>query len=127
MKTLVREVFVKTEGTYYAIDLTSAVFSEVEKSGVRNGVVTVYSEDPMCPVFTIEYEPKLLSDLVTYIKGLSSDENKASLLAATVLGTSLTVPIVDGTPVTATFQQIVLLELNSEGGLRKVYLVIQGE
>jgi len=127
VKTVVKELVVETEGTYYAVDLTSTVAEEVKKAGIKNGTVTVFSEDPLCPIFTIEYEPKLMSDLVTYVKKLSSDETKARLLAATVLGTSLTVPVVDGTPVTATFQQIVLLELNKEGGSRKIYLVIQGE
>jgi len=124
---VVEEVVIRTGGTYDAVDLTPLVSSFVKKYGIRKGSVLIYSVDPLCPIFTIEFEPKLLSDLVKYVKGLSSSEEDARLLASTVLGCSLVVPVVNGSIAVASFQQITLMELNEKGGSRKVCVVVQGE
>ena len=120
-------------------DLTQQVAAVVDASGIKAGVVNVFSVGSTAAVGAIEFEPGLVHDLPTILNGLIPpsrdygheqawhDGNGHSHLQATLLGPSLTVPIAGGKPLLGTWQQIFHLECDVRGRERTVVVTVMGE
>ena len=99
-------------------DITGEVGQVVNASRVRTGVVNVFNVGSTGAIGTIEFEPGLEKDLPAMLDKLFPpsrdygheqawhDGNGHSHLQATMLGPSLTVPIVDGKLALGTWQQV---------------------
>lgn len=120
-------------------DLTAKVTAIVAASGIHTGIVNVFNVGSTAAVGTIEFEPGLEQDLPTLLDKLIPpsreygheqtwhDGNGHSHLQATLLGPSLTVPVVEGKPVLGTWQQIFHLECDVRGRERSVLVTVIGE
>jgi len=120
-------------------DLTEQVAAVVDASGIKAGVVNVFSVGSTAAVGAIEFEPGLVHDLPTILNGLIPpsrdygheqawhDGNGHSHLQATLLGPSLTAPIVDGKLLLGTWQQIFHLECDVRGRRRTVIVTATGD
>jgi len=108
---------------YTAIDITGVIEEVIHSIRVKEGAVTVYSPEEHVVITLIEYEPNLLSDLESFIKGFS--KHYQPVLEA-LLGKSVTVPIINGDLDLGTFKRVVLLDLSSKEGLKGVYLAVEG-
>jgi secondary thiamine-phosphate synthase enzyme len=107
------------------IDISQEVKDAVTESKVKNGLVHLFVQHSTAALTTIEYEPGVLADLKRALSVLAPDDasyahntkwgdgNGRSHVKAALVGPSLTVPVVDGTPASGTWQQIVLLELDT--------------
>ncbi len=119
---------VQTDERLELIDLTDRVMALVRGSGVREGVVNLWSLHTTCAVFISEFQTALLAD----IKGLlervvSRDEewlhndpahsdcdrmNADAHLRALLLGHSLTLQVSGGEVVLGQWQRILMAELD---------------
>ena len=120
-------------------DITGEVQKAVLESELRNGVVTVFAVGSTGAVSTLEYEPGLLKDIPRALEVIAPsgidyehhktwhDDNGKSHVRSTLIGSSLTVPFVDGELTLGTWQQIVILNLDTSARKRKVILQIMGE
>jgi secondary thiamine-phosphate synthase enzyme len=139
LTVVTKQLSLNTEGEGDIIDLTGMVSEAVHRSGVKNGMVTVFVPGATGALTTIEYEPGLLQDFPNILervapKGLMyehekrwHDGNGHSHVRASLIGPSLTVPVVKGELTLGTWQQIVFLELDVRNRSRKLILQIMGE
>jgi secondary thiamine-phosphate synthase enzyme len=130
---------VSTRGQGDAHDLTEAVTAAVTESGIAAGVVTVFVVGSTAAVTTIEFEPGAVADLNRLFEQLAprrgdyqhhlrwGDDNGSSHVRAALLGPSLTVPFAGGRLLVGTWQQILLLELDTRARKREVVFQIVGE
>ena len=130
---------VKSRGENDVIDLTPDVQDVVKKSGVRNGLVTVFVSGSTAAVTTMEYEPGLIKDFPAMLervspKGLAYEHEKTwhdgnghSHVRASLVGPSLSVPIVNGELTLGTWQQIIFVELDLRPRSRQLVVQILGE
>jgi len=120
-------------------DLTQQVAAIVTSSGIQTGVVNIFNVGSTAAVGTIEFEPGLQHDLPAILDKLIPpsrnygheqawhDGNGHSHLQATLLGSSLTVPIGNGKLVLGTWQQIFHLECDVRGRQRTVVVTVVGD
>jgi secondary thiamine-phosphate synthase enzyme len=133
------ELRFETRGHRHMHDLTSGVGEAVAKSGIRTGVVHVFTLGSTAAVGTIEFEPGLQGDLPEALDRLLPpsldygheqawhDGNGHSHLQATLLGPGLTVPVSEGRPRLGTWQQVIHLECDVRPRQRTVVVTVCGE
>jgi len=131
-------ISVKTSGKDDIHDITDLVRSQVSKSGIKNGLACVFVVGSTAAVTTVEFEPGLVKDLQEamerlYPKGIEyehhlrwGDGNGHSHVRASMIGCSLTIPVKDGDLILGTWQQIVLMELDTRARSRDVIVQITG-
>jgi len=139
LKVKTSEIKLSTSGAGDIVDVTEKVEAEVKASRLRNGIATIFVPGSTGAVTTIEYEPGLLRDLPTALERVAPKEesyehqkmwhdgNGHSHVRASIIGPSLTVPIVDGRLSLGTWQQIVFLELDVRPRDRSLVLTMIGE
>lgn len=139
LNTHIGEIQLKTNGEPDIIDVTKDVETQVKRSGIRSGLVTVFVTGSTGAITTIEFEPGLLKDLpdamerfapkdATYDHHLRwQDGNGHSHVRASIIGPSLTIPIINGQMPLGTWQQIVFLELDVRPRQRRLIIQALGE
>jgi len=130
---------IKTDGFSDVRDITSKVESAIVKSNIANGIATVFIPGSTAGITTIEYEPGVIEDLKKAIERLApqdihydhdarwGDGNGFAHVRASLIGPSLSVPIVDGDLQLGTWQQIVLIDFDNKPRTREMYVQIVGE
>ena len=130
---------VQTSGQGDAHDLTKAVARAVARSDIRDGAVTVFVVGSTAGVTTIEFESGALHDLNEIFEQLAprtgkyrhhlrwGDDNGSSHARAALLGPSVTVPFSNRELLLGTWQQIALLEFDTQPRAREVVIQIIGE
>ncbi len=131
-------IITKAEGDI--LDLTERVSEVVTESGVQKGICSLFVTGSTAALTTIEYEPGVLKDLNRALSILAptgvaydhdakwGDGNGRSHVKAALVGPSLTVPVMKGSLILGTWQQIVLLELDTRGRSdRTVVITVMGE
>jgi secondary thiamine-phosphate synthase enzyme len=125
-----------TPGRGEIVDLTDGVAAVVERSEVRHGLVNVFAVGSTVAVTTIEFEPGAVADLRAALERLlpagleyehnrlNHDTNAHAHLRAAMIGPSETVPIVDGRLALGTWQQLVLLDLDTRPRERMVHVTV---
>ena len=127
---------INTRGQGDAHDITSLVARAVAEAGRPSGIVTVFVVGSTAAVTTIEFEPGAIADFNKILETLAprdgaykhherwGDDNGSSHARAALLGPSLTIPFVDGRLTLGTWQQIMLLELDTRGRHREIVLQV---
>lgn len=139
MTVITKTIRVKTKGEDDIIDITKQTSKIIESSEIKNGTVTIFVSGSTAALTTIEYEPGLLSDFPKMLERVAPkniayghdqrwhDGNGHSHVRASLLGPSLTIPFSNRNLMLGTWQQIVLLELDTQSRERNVVLQILGE
>jgi secondary thiamine-phosphate synthase enzyme len=139
MAVITKTLRVKTKGEDDIVDISKQTSKAVENSGIKNGTVTIFVSGSTAALTTIEYEPGLLSDLPKMLERIVPknidygheqmwhDGNGHSHVRASLVGPSLTVPFSNGNLMLGTWQQIVLLELDTRSRERDLVLQMVGE
>jgi secondary thiamine-phosphate synthase enzyme len=137
ISTFRREVTTKGQGD--AHDVTAMVSKAVGDSRLASGIVTVFVVGSTAAITTIEFEPGAVSDFNRLLEQLAprggtyrhherwGDDNGSSHVRAALLGPSLTIPFVDGELTLGTWQQVMLIELDTRGRTRELVLQVVGE
>lgn len=135
----VHNIAVKTTSKTDIIDLTPQVQQEVERSTVRNGLVTLFIPGSTAALTTIEYESGVIDDLRKAIERMApedlyyehnerwGDGNGYSHVRSALLGPSLHIPLIDGKLILGTWQQIVLLDFDNRPRKRQIIMQTLGE
>jgi secondary thiamine-phosphate synthase enzyme len=139
MTVITQTINVKTKGQDNIIDITKQTSKEIEESKINNGIATIFVSGSTAALTTIEYEPGLLSDFPNMLDRIAPknieyghekmwhDGNGHSHVRASLIGPSLTVPFSNGGLMLGTWQQIVLVELDTKSRDRSLILQIIGE
>ena len=121
------------------IDVTKQTSDAVRESELNNGIVNVFVAGSTAAVTTIEYEPGLRYDFPKMLSRIAPkdiqyrhdetwhDGNGHSHVRASLVGPSLTVPFSNGALLLGTWQQIVMLEMDTRPRERVLTIQILGE
>lgn len=133
------EIQITTRGEADILDLTERVAKVVGESGVRDGIVTLFTPSSTSALTTIEYEGGALDDLRQAFERVApasaeyrhnlrwGDGNGHAHVRAALLGPSLTVPIRAGQMTLGTWQQIVFIDFDIRPRRRTIVAQILGE
>jgi secondary thiamine-phosphate synthase enzyme len=139
MAVITRNIQIKSRSENDIMDITDKVSRIVKESKIENGVVTVFVVGSTAAITTIEYEPGLQQDFPEMLSRLVPKEieyahdntwhdgNGHSHVRASLIGPGLTIPFIAGHLTLGTWQQIVLLEMDTRPRERKIILQMIGE
>jgi secondary thiamine-phosphate synthase enzyme len=139
MKVLSETIQLHSEGEGDIIDMTLQISNTVEESKIKNGTMTIFVSGSTAAVTTIEYEPGLVHDFPEMLSRIVPkdieyehdktwhDGNGHSHVRSSLIGPSLTIPIIGGKLTLGAWQQVVLLEMDTRSRNRTVNLQIIGE
>lgn len=121
------------------IDVTKQTSDALRESGLNNGIINVFVAGSTAAITTIEYEPGLRHDFPKMLSRIAPkdiqyrhdetwhDGNGHSHVRASLVGPSLTVPFSNGALLLGTWQQIVMLEMDTRPRERVLTIQILGE
>lgn len=128
-----------TRGNADILDITHEVARVVEESGLKDGIVALFSPSSTSALTTIEYESGCIADLRRLFDEIIDparhyahnarwgDGNGHSHVRAALLGPSLTVPFVGGSLTLGTWQQIIFVDFDNRSRRRRLIAQIVGE
>lgn len=123
------------------IDITAEVRAALEKSGLRQGTLTVLSRHTTACININEQEPRLVQDMITFLKRLvprdgdylhnlepiDGRDNAHSHLLGLFMNSTESIPFTEGKMLLGEWQSIFLIELDGPRQERQVLVQIQGE
>jgi len=131
---------VDTKGNCDVVNITEQVSEAVAQSDISDGTVTVFNVGSTAGITTTEYEPGLVNyDIEAAFEKIAPeharyeheetwhDDNGHAHVRASLLGPSLSVPVVDGRLTLGTWQQIILVDFDTRPRTRTVICQIVGE
>jgi secondary thiamine-phosphate synthase enzyme len=135
-----QEIKIKTKGNCEVVNITEQVGGAVARSDIRDGAVTVFNVGSTAGITTTEYEPGLANyDLKAAFEKIAPengryeheetwhDDNGHAHVRASLLGPSLSVPIVAGRLTLGTWQQIILVDFDTRPRTRTIICQIMGD
>jgi len=128
-----------TSGDTDIIDMTRQVSEKVVTSGIEEGYVHLFVPGSTASITTIEYERGAVSDLKEAIERLApedkyyrhnerwGDGNGHAHVRASLLGPSLTIPVINGNLALGTWQQVVFIDFDNHPRERRVIMQLAGK
>jgi len=132
-------ISLSTKGFSDILDITHHVDGIVGRSGIENGLVTVFCSGSTGAITTIEYESGVLRDLQKAIEKIApsnipyehdkrwGDGNGFSHVRAALMKPSLTIPLMQGKLTLGTWQQIVFIDFDNRKRNRNILVHVIGE
>ena len=139
MRIMTKNIQLKSKGETDIIDITDHVSQAIQESSLSNGIATVFVAGSTAALSTIEYEPGLKHDFPRMLSRVAPEDivyehdntwhdgNGHSHVRASLIGPSLTIPVVGGKLTLGTWQQIVFLEMDTRPRNRNVIVQLLGE
>jgi secondary thiamine-phosphate synthase enzyme len=139
MSVITKIISVSSNGENDMIDITRQTDEAIKASGLQDGIVTVFVSGSTASITTIEYEVGLKKDFPKMLARIAPSEieyehdntwhdgNGHSHVRASLIGPSLIVPFKNKSLMLGTWQQIVLLEMDTRPRKRKIVLQMIGE
>lgn len=139
MDVITEHIEISTQGNSEVIDITDEVSKKIEKSGLKDGIITLFVSGSTASITTTEYEPGLRKDIPEILDRLIpqkaryhhddtwGDGNGHAHVRASFLGPSLTVPFSKGKLLLGTWQQIVLIDFDNRARYRNIIVQILGK
>lgn len=141
MAVINKSLKLSSSSNFQIIDISSeivAILNEINKENkINNGIVNIFTKHSTSAICVNENEKGLLLDFEKVLKDVVKekdnykhdfiDNNAASHIRAFMLGSSETIPIVDGRLDLGTWQSIFFIELDGPRANRIVDLTFIGE
>jgi secondary thiamine-phosphate synthase enzyme len=138
MTIITKNIQIKSKSENDIIEITDEVTKTVKESKIQNGAVVVFVVGSTAAITTIEYEPGLQKDFPEMLSRLAPkdieyahdntwhDGNGHSHVRASLIGPGITIPLVGGHLTLGTWQQIVLIEMDTRPRERKIIIQVIG-
>jgi secondary thiamine-phosphate synthase enzyme len=132
-------ISLSTKGFSDILDITHHVDGVINRSKIKNGLVTVFCSGSTGGVTTIEYESGVLRDLQKAIEKIVpsnipyehdkrwGDGNGFSHVRAALMKPSLTIPLIGEKLTLGTWQQIVFIDFDNRRRERNILVQVMGE
>jgi secondary thiamine-phosphate synthase enzyme len=139
MRISTKNILLRTKGENDVIDISEKTIEAVNESSIENGLITIFVGGSTAAITTIEFEPGLRNDFPNMLARIAPkdieyhhdktwhDGNSHSHVRASLIGPSLTIPIIGGRLMTGRWQQIILLEMDIQSRDRNIIFQILGE
>ncbi len=134
------EIRLRTRGNGQVVDLTPQLKDVLEGAEISGGTATLFVIGSTAGITTTEFEPGLVThDLAHFFEKIAPegdyykheetwhDDNGHSHVRASMLGPSLTVPIVDRRPTLGQWQQVILIDFDTRPRDRHIVVQLIGE
>lgn len=128
---------IKTSKRIELIDITERVRKELSETGVQNGICVISTKHTTTSIIINENESGLVSDILALLETLvpahagyahdQIDNNADAHLKAVLLGSSETLPVINGSLQLGTWQSIFLAEMDGPRTREVTITVINGE
>ena len=139
MATYFEEIIKSSEANCQIFDITDDIGGIIEKSKIKNGIVTVFAIGSTTGITTLEYEPGLIKDVPKLLEKLIptfqnynhnetwGDGNGHSHLRSALIKTSLSIPLVNREMTLGTWQQVVFIDFDNKHRTRRIAVQVMGE
>jgi len=130
---------VRTQGHTQVLNLTDGVQSAITGGVISDGIVTVFVVGSTAGITTTEFEPGLVNrdlkqafervapqDAVYLHEQTWHDDNGHAHVRASLLGPSLTLPLIEGRLPLGTWQQIILIDFDTRPRTREIIVQVVG-
>lgn len=130
---------IESRGETDVLDITGLAESALNKSKLKDGIISVFVPGSTAAVTTIEFESGVIQDLRDAIERLApkslpykhdmrwGDGNGYSHVRAALLKPGIAVPFQQGRLLLGTWQQLVLIDLDNRPRSRSLVFQIVGE
>ncbi len=138
MDVFTHSIALESRGDGDVIDITDAAASVVLRSGINDGLLTLFCQSATSALTTIEYEPGAVADLRRLFDEIANPErpyahnarwgdgNGHSHVRAALLKPSLSIPVVQQRLTLGTWQQIVFVDFDNRPRQRTLIAQIMG-
>ena len=126
-----------TDSRETLVDITDAVKSVVERSGIGCGLVAVYAQGATAAIMIQEnWDESVQTDVITLLRGIiprgvwlhdAQDGNGDAHLKAGLVGPSETIPLIHGQLGLSTWQNIFLCEFDGPRHERRVVVTVMSD
>lgn len=123
-----------TKGEVEFVDLSSRVNEEVERSGIKNGIVHVFAPHATGVLILTESDYALLEDIRSFLEktvpkhgNYNHPSNAHSHLRSMLLPPDKTLPILNGHAEFGTWQSLLFVETDVHPRRRTVIIQVMGE
>ncbi|HDZ54199.1 MAG TPA: YjbQ family protein [Candidatus Nealsonbacteria bacterium] len=130
---------ISTKGFNDIIDITGQVSRAVEKSKIKEGICLISCPGSTAGLTTLEYEEGAVADLKRVFEKIApmsedyehckkwGDCNGYAHIRSALLKPFLTVPIVNGSLLLGTWQQIILIDFDNRAREREITVQVVGK
>jgi secondary thiamine-phosphate synthase enzyme len=128
MNTKLETLALKTTDKQQLINITSRVKQVVAESGIRNGMIGLFSQHTTAALMVSEFQNALLDDIAGFLRRVVQDDlaykhnspefsdcdrkNAASHLRSMLFNNSIVLPVSEGELVLGQFQSVILAEMD---------------
>ena len=128
MKTKLETLALNTKEKQQLINITSRVKEVVDRSGIRNGFIGLFSQHTTAAPLVSEFQNALLEDIRAFLGRVVEDDrmykhnspefsdcdrkNAASHLRSLLFNNSVVLPVCEGELVLGQFQSVILAEMD---------------
>jgi secondary thiamine-phosphate synthase enzyme len=128
MKTRLETLALRTTQKQQLINITSRVKEAVTVSGIKNGLIGLFSQHTTAALMVSEFQNALLDDMAGFLRRVVADDlpykhnspefsdcdrkNAASHLRSMLFNNSILLPVSDGELVLGQFQSVILAEMD---------------
>lgn len=139
MKIISEIINKKTNGNTEIINITDDIQDILKKTGIENGLCTVFCIGSTGGITTLEYERGLIKDLPEFLNQILpqnkryhhdatwGDGNGHSHLRSALIKTSFTIPIINSELTLGTWQQVVFIDFDNRPRNRRIVIQIMGK
>jgi secondary thiamine-phosphate synthase enzyme len=140
MNVETHRLHIPTKGNSHMVDLTPQIVERLARGVIQHGTATIFVVGSTAAITTIEFEPGLAEvDFPAALERIAPregryaheeawhDDNGCSHVRASLMGPSLTVPLLAGVMPLGTWQQIVLVDFDTRPRRREIVLQVVGE
>jgi secondary thiamine-phosphate synthase enzyme len=134
------EIQIDSAGNGQVIDLSAELERCLYAAKIRSGIVTVFVVGSTAAITTTEFEPGLAThDLPAFFEQLAPengfykheetwhDDNGHSHVRASLLGPSVTIPLINGKLSLGRWQQVILIDFDTRPRQRRVVAQFVGD
>lgn len=136
MRIINDSIEIKTIQRFQLLDISSQLDGIIKSSGIKEGILTIFTRHSTSGIIINENEPRLLGDIESTLERLipesevyghnAIDNNADSHLKAVFLGGSQTIPIENNQMDLGTWQSVFFVELDGPRN-RRIKITILGE
>lgn len=122
MRIINDSIEIKTIQRFQLLDISSQLDGIIKSSGIKEGILTIFTRHSTSGIIINENEPRLLGDIESTLERLipesevyghnAIDNNADSHLKAVLLGGSQTIPIENNQMDLGTWQSVFFVELD---------------
>ncbi|UCE37204.1 MAG: YjbQ family protein [Thermoplasmata archaeon] len=134
MPPFLETIAVKTKSSFEMVNITSHVNKVVAKSKVNQGNLMVFTPHTTTAITINEDEPGLVADILRKISELVPkgegyshdriDSNAHAHILASIIGPSVSIPIIKGKAALGTWQSILFIELDGPRNRRIMVQIV---